>query len=294
MYYGNVIAFFYFAFSVRIAKSLFKIPNWHNVLSIKRTLPYTLSFLGHCLIPHRLASFYTGHFVKREAKGVEISGSGWQRYHPINLTNPPTALTSNVSPKVSYGQDEEHACLPVKDILGFSPSQVCKRSALLIPCLLGLSSDKDVPSGGPNPDLWRSDCSRKSCQENSQDARVLSKALRVAGLCRPLCLFGEVLKGEDTSQAMRPKPPHPEVSCSGPARASPTAKEDSREGQRDRQAGGSARLPPLLVPSTLSSGRGLECRSNCKMFSPIRYIGWVSSRIPEHLEMVILPKEALS
>lgn len=37
MYYGNVTASFFFAFSVKIAKGLFKIPNWHNVLSVEDT-----------------------------------------------------------------------------------------------------------------------------------------------------------------------------------------------------------------------------------------------------------------
>lgn len=117
-----------------------------------------------------------GHFVKREVKGVQISGSGWQGYRLINLANPPVSLTVNVSPKVSsYGQDEKHTCLLMKDVLGFLLSKVCKRMALLTPCLLGLGSDKQrakprfMKHHRAKP---RSDGSHKGYPGSSQDARV--------------------------------------------------------------------------------------------------------------------------
>lgn len=42
MYYGNVTAFLYFAFSVRIAESLFKGPNWLNELPIEYAALYII------------------------------------------------------------------------------------------------------------------------------------------------------------------------------------------------------------------------------------------------------------
>lgn len=61
MYYGKDIAFFYFAFSVRLAKNLLKMPNGHNALSIKGRLLFILSCLYNYLAPHYLA---TDQFLK--------------------------------------------------------------------------------------------------------------------------------------------------------------------------------------------------------------------------------------
>lgn len=206
MYYGDGIAFFHFAFSVRIAKSLFKIPNWHNVFSIRRTLPCPIPFPSHCSVLYLLASFHMGHLVKREAKGVPVSGSVWQGYCPSNLATPPVNLTVNVSHRCHMAGWKTH--LPSGERWhGLLPSQGGKRTELLSPCAIGLSSRGWMPQAEGQILIYeacwvnsQADHSHTGRQENSQGTEKNAQGGRTLW---PFCLFGEEFKVENTPQ------PHP-------------------------------------------------------------------------------------
>lgn len=180
----------------------------------------------------------------------------------------------NVSPKVSsYGQDEKHTCLLMKDVLGFLLSDVCKRMALLTPCLLGLGSDKQrakprfMKCHRAKP---RSGGSHKGCpgaprtpghKRNIQGGRTLPL---------PLPLQRSV-KRRGTAQAMGPKPSHPEDSCISPAKASPT-KMERRGLCRSR---GQRYPPPISLgspqPWVLAQAWGVGGAAKC----PIQSDKWV-------------------
>lgn len=81
--------------------------------SEKRTLLYALSFPCHCLVP---GLFYTGHFVKREAKGVQILGSGWWGYYAIHLASRQHTLPAMVLIRYPTGK--------MRNILAFQPKEL--------------------------------------------------------------------------------------------------------------------------------------------------------------------------
>lgn len=190
MYYGNGITFFYFAFSVRIAKSLFKIASWHNVLSERRTLPCTLSFSCHCLVLHHLASFYRRCF-KREAKGVQISGSGW--HCPNSLANPLVSLIWMFLIMFHISRMENRPASQWKTAEAFCPARFAKHRAVSAPA--PLLTGFGFKQGYPKQEFkhWLMKHCRvvlvrwflKGCQENPRCADILSKMSREAGFHIP-------------------------------------------------------------------------------------------------------------
>lgn len=129
-------------------------------------------------------------------------------------------LIFSVSPKVYRKQDERHTCCLVKDVLEFLPRQVYESPTSLTPCLLGLGSDKEVPSRELSPSLWslvgqypgqtattETAGEAPGCQGTKQSVQG-SRTLLL-----PL-LFREGIKGEDIPQCQTElKPSHSRVSC---------------------------------------------------------------------------------
>lgn len=138
-------------------------------------------------------------------------------------------------------------------------SQVCKRTAQLIPCWLSSGSDKGVPSRGTTYEAsWsmpKSDWSYRDCQRNSLGAKVLHKALRVAGPHWSLCLFGEEFKGGDTQQWGQCPPILKSATWSLPGQGSIQGNVRGALSWRSRGVDQRVEgLPPtsLLLPSTFS------------------------------------------
>ena len=231
------------------------------------TAAYIILLLSH-LVSHHLASFYTGHFVKREAKGVQISGSGGQGYNRTILASPPSSLTSGVCPKVSsYQQDEKLAWLLEKEVLDFfaQPGLQDNGTANLI--LAGFRFRQGCPQA--EGQTWRQEASwgktwvRWLCLGSPQDARVCQGMMPAASLW----LFAEAFKGEEPP-SRGAKASHPGVSCIRVPRYRPWK---CKEGGPVRGEGLEVPASPFShIPLALDAGTGLGDRRNCGTSNPIR------------------------
>lgn len=111
----------------------------------------------------------------------------------------------------------------------------------------------------------QSDWSYRDCQRNPLGAKVLHKALRVAGPRRSLCLFGQVFRRG--YPAKRAVPSHPEVSYTEPARARQhpgkcersTCLEEQRGGPEGGRPASHIFPPPLNLQLAWSVGGTRPC-----------------------------------
>lgn len=178
----------------------------------------------------------------------------------------------------------------MKDDLCIISSQVFKRTVMLTLCLLSWIQTRIFQRGGPTL-IYEA-----SSQIVSPNTYRVLPGSQTRNLLLPLSLWRNV-KRKITSRP-RDKASHSNVSCIGSLQQFCPPKWKSRALNRSHRGAedllGEGRVFHLFVASTSSVGTGLEYSIHRKTFCQIRQIGWVSRQIPEHLEMLSLPREALS
>lgn len=194
--------------------------------------------------------------------------------------------------------DGKHFHFPVKDDLCIISSQVFKRTVMLTLCLLRWIQSRIFQRRGPtliyeassqivSPNTYRVLPGFQASKQNLHSSR---------NLLLPLSLWRNV-KRKITSRP-RDKASHSNVSCIGSLQEYCPPEWKNRALNRSHTGAegllGEGRVFHLLVASISSVGTGLEYSIHRKTFCQIRQIGWVSRQIPERLEMVSLPREALS